>query len=82
MLTVVSPAASGHPHRMTTAREPRRLALEVRFDAEPIEGRLYDHDPGTGLDRPFSGWLGLMAAIEAARGADGQPSRETREEAR
>jgi hypothetical protein len=67
---------------MTTAGEPRRLGLEVRFDAEPIQGRLYDHEPGGRLDRPFSGWLGLMAAIEAARGADRHLSRETREEAR
>jgi hypothetical protein len=53
---------------MTGAGEPRRLGLEVRFDAEPIQGRLhYDDDR---LDRPFSGWLGLIAAIDAARGAD------------
>jgi hypothetical protein len=53
---------------MTPTGEPRRLALEVRFDAQPIEGRVYDdHDGGGGLDRAFSGWLGLMAAIEAAR---------------
>jgi hypothetical protein len=60
---------------MTTPGEPRRLALEVRFDAEPIEGRLYDGDDGARLDRRFSGWLGLMAAIDAARG-DEPPTRE------
>jgi hypothetical protein len=52
---------------MTAAGEPRRFELEVRFDAEPIEGRVYEDDGR--LDRPFSGWLGLMAAIEAARRA-------------
>jgi hypothetical protein len=52
---------------MTASGEPRRLALEVQFDAQPIEGRVYEHDGR--LDRPFSGWLGLMAAIEAARAA-------------
>jgi hypothetical protein len=52
---------------MSAVEEPRRLGLEVRFDAEPIEGRLYDHEDGGRLDRRFSGWLGLMAAIEAAR---------------
>ena len=52
---------------MTAAGEPRRLALEVQFDAQPIEGRVYED--GGRLDRPFSGWLGLMAAIEAARRA-------------
>jgi hypothetical protein len=44
--------------------EPRRLGIEVDFDSEPIEGRVYDGDE---LGRPFSGWLGLMSAIEAAR---------------
>ncbi len=57
---------------MKTPDEPRRLALEVRLDAEPIQGRLYDRDDGDGLDRRFTGWLGLMAAIEAARGVDGR----------
>ena len=55
-------------------REPRRLELEVRFDAEPIEGRVYEDDGR--VDRPFSGWLGLMAAIEAARAADPPRDRE------
>jgi hypothetical protein len=54
---------------MTADAEPRTLALEVRFDAQPIEGRVYEHD---GVDRHFSGWLGLMAAIDAARVADSQ----------
>jgi hypothetical protein len=61
---------------MTTTGEPSRLALEVQFDAQPIEGRVYD--AGGRLDRPFSGWLGLMAAIEAARGI-GQPPTHERE---
>jgi hypothetical protein len=62
---------------MATTGEPRRLALEVRFDAQPIEGRVYDdHDGGAGLDRAFSGWLGLMAAIEAARAGDPTTERE------
>jgi hypothetical protein len=52
---------------MSAAGEPRRLGLEVRFDAEPIEGRLYGRDDGDRLDRPFCGWLGLLAAIDAAR---------------
>jgi hypothetical protein len=66
---------------MTAAGEPRKLRLEVRFDAEPIEGRLYDHESDRRLDRPFSGWLGLMSAIEAARGGSGRP-REEKGEAR
>ena len=55
---------------MTAAGVPRRLGLEVQFDAEPIRGRLFDSEADGRLDRPFSGWLGLSAAIEAARGAD------------
>ena len=58
---------------MTAAGEPRRLGLEVRFDAEPIQGRLYDQKDHGRLDRPFSGWLGLMSAIDAARPADPAP---------
>lgn len=50
---------------MRAAGEPSRLALEVRFDAEPIEGRVLDGDGR--VERPFSGWLGLMAAIDALR---------------
>jgi len=53
--------------------EPRRLGLEVRFDAQPIEGRIFDHDDD-GLDRRFMGWLGLMSAIEAARAPDRDPA--------
>ena len=60
---------------MSAAGEPRRLALEVRFDAQPIRGRLYDRDDGR-VDRPFSGWLGLMAAIDAARLGGTQYERE------
>ena len=61
---------------VSAANQPRRLKLEVRFDAEPIEGRLYDQDENGRLERPFSGWLGLMAAIEAARGDDQTPEAE------
>jgi hypothetical protein len=58
---------------MNAAGEPRRLGLEVRFDAEPIQGRVYDQADHALLDRAFSGWLGLISAIEAARLA-GQPA--------
>ena len=53
---------------MTAAGEPRRLAVELRLDAEPIEGRVCDGEGDDRRDRRFSGWLGLMAAIDAARG--------------
>ena len=79
MLPVVKGTGRGHAPVMAAAGEPRRLALEVRFDAEPIEGRVYDERAnGDRLDRPFSGWLGLMAAIDAARGDDSTNGRELR----
>ncbi len=55
---------------MNTPGEPKRLGLEVRFDAEPIEGRIYDQQDNARLDRRFWGWLGLISAIEEASGAD------------
>jgi hypothetical protein len=61
-----------------SAPDPRRLGLEVRFDANPIEGRLYDREDTNRLDRPFRGWLGLMSAIEAARGDDSEREGESR----
>ena len=60
-------AYAGILKTMTAGGQPTRLGLEVRFDAEPIEGRVYDREDGDRLDRAFSGWLGLMAAIDAAR---------------
>jgi hypothetical protein len=61
---------AGPPGSVTdvTAVEPRRLGLELRLEVEPIQGRLYDQTGHTGLDRSFQGWLGLLSAIEAARG--------------
>jgi hypothetical protein len=59
---------------MTATGEPSLLAVEVRFDVEPIEGRV--SEDGGDLNRPFSGWLGLMAAIEAARPPDSRAPNE------
>ena len=67
-------AAAGILVTMAGTGEPSRLALEVRFDVEPIEGRISEN--GGPLDRRFSGWLGLMAAIEAARPGDPRPPHE------
>jgi hypothetical protein len=46
--------------------DTRWVAIEFRFVAERIEGRLYDAN-GDRSGRPFSGWMGLMAAIDATR---------------
>jgi hypothetical protein len=45
---------------------PKRFELEVRFEPRPIRGRLYDREGRGQVERRFSGWLGLMSAIEAA----------------
>ena len=50
---------------------PRRLQLEVEFEASPIQGRLVSGEGDGYAERSFSGWLGLMAAIESVRGAGG-----------
>ena len=55
---------------MTRVGEPKRIGLEVQFEAKPITGRLYEVEGAGRVDRPFSGWLGLMSALEAARRAE------------
>jgi hypothetical protein len=56
---------------MTATGEPRRLGLEVWFDAERIDGRVYDQEDTSRLDRRFTGWLGLLSALaETAPGRD------------
>ena len=66
---------------MTTVSDTRWLAIEFRFVAERIEGRLY-HAGGDGDGRPFSGWMGLMAAIESTRSAPARVPRDMEVEAR
>jgi hypothetical protein len=68
--------------RVNAAGQPRRLQLEVQFEAQPIQGRVYDGEGGDRLERAFSGWLGLISAIEAARSAGPTRRRERREERR
>ena len=38
------------------------ITLELRLAGDELDGRASD---GTGSDRPFSGWLGLLVAIDA-----------------
>jgi len=71
---------AGTVERMRSQHEPRQLGLEVQLQAQPIQGRLYDREGDGGLDRAFSGWLGLMSAIEAAAGLD-RPCSAARKEA-
>jgi hypothetical protein len=44
--------------------EPLRFQLELAVDSEPIEGLLHREQ---GESVPFTGWLELMAAIDATR---------------
>jgi hypothetical protein len=37
------------------------ITLELRLAGDELDGRATD---GTGDDRPFSGWLGLLVAID------------------
>ena len=70
----------GRLGHMDAAGEPRRLELEVEFEDDPIRGRLYDPYGDGCVERRFSGWLGLMSAIEAVRGASAGPGREQKGE--
>lgn len=38
------------------------IILELRVEGETLVGRVLDEDGG---ERPFDGWLGLVAAIDA-----------------
>jgi hypothetical protein len=64
---------------MTTGK-PKRLELEVSFETQPIRGRLYERADAGGSEREFSGWLGLMSAIEAARRTEPARPRERMDE--
>jgi len=52
------------------AAAPLRLKLELARASDPIEGRLSDEH---GKRFPFSGWLELIALLEAAKAEDGRP---------
>lgn len=50
----------------------RSVQLVLEFeDSEPISGLLRADD---GASRPFSGWLGLMAAIKETAGTEPSPA--------
>lgn len=53
---------------MTVTAEPLRIVVEIDRGADTIVGRCRDERGG---ERPFSGWLGLIAALERALEATG-----------
>jgi hypothetical protein len=58
----------------------QKIIVEVDPNCEPIVGQIRD---GDGDETPFSGWLGLAAALSAAQeaaGAGRRPEQETPEE--
>jgi hypothetical protein len=51
-----------------------QITLDLEVDDDFLSGRIRD---GSGAGRAFSGWLGLMAAIDellAAAGGEGTPA--------
>jgi hypothetical protein len=38
------------------------ITLDLRLAGDELDGRASD---GSGVDRPFSGWLGLLVTIDA-----------------
>jgi len=49
---------------LPVARDTAHLELSIDVDSDPISGSVSNGGYGT---RPFSGWIELVAAIEAAR---------------
>jgi hypothetical protein len=52
------------PDRIDYQPAPLRLTLELRPDGAGIAGSLCDE---LGSQHPFTGWLGLLTLLEAAR---------------
>jgi hypothetical protein len=64
-----SASASPHDHGMASRRV--ELRVDVTVDGATITGQVAT----AGFDRPFSGRLGLIAAIEAALGPTDESDR-------
>jgi hypothetical protein len=54
------------------------MSLEVDLDTEPIEGRVYFEKDEMQL--PFSGWIGLLTAIDTAGDSERPRLGRTREQ--
>ncbi len=54
---------------LTVERTTARLELSIDLDSDPITGSVSNGAHGP---RPFSGWIELVAAIEAARSPVGR----------
>ena len=47
------------------------ITLDLRLAGDELDGRASDE---SGLDRPFSGWLGLLVTLDALLDAAGEPA--------
>jgi hypothetical protein len=47
------------------------LTLELRLAGDELDGRASD---GNGLDRAFSGWLGLLVTLDSLLDAAAEPA--------
>jgi hypothetical protein len=62
---------------MAGERVTSRITLEFDPGQEPISGRVLDRNE---QGQPFSGWMGLVAALQEALGGDRKPARRGAEE--
>ena len=58
------------PYRRGGMQSPRRITLEIDPGGPPIHGRL---SVPPAPDRPFTGWIGLLAALHQAIGPEQAP---------
>jgi hypothetical protein len=50
------------------------ISLELRLTGDSLAGRARN---GTGADREFTGWIGLLAAIDALTSSNASPQEST-----
>ena len=64
--------ASGRSASILSSMTTRAVTvtLELRLAGDELDGRASD---GRGLDRPFSGWLGLLVTLDSLLDAADEP---------
>ena len=63
-------AAAGGSILSTMTTRAVTITLELRLAGDELDGRASD---GSGLDRPFSGWLGLLVTLDSLLDAADEP---------
>jgi hypothetical protein len=66
--------AEGRRSRMLVGMSEQTISisLELRLTGDSLAGRARN---GTGADREFIGWIGLLAAIDALTSANASPQK-------